>query len=363
MPKIRVLIVDDAVVVRQILTGLLASDPEIEVAGTAANGRIAMAKIPQLNPDIITLDVEMPEMDGLQTLREIRKISPRLPVIMFSTLTERGASATIDALSAGASDYVTKPANVGSVGTAIARIKAELIPKIKALVSQEKSAPRPAAIKSLPPKIPLTSASVVASGSIEALAIGVSTGGPNALSALLPDLPADLPVPVFIVQHMPPMFTKFLADRLAVQSKLKVCEATPGQRVMPGTIYIAPGDFHMTVQRQANGLFIATNKDMPENSCRPSVDVLFRSVAKAFGNRVLALILTGMGSDGLRGCEAIREAGGRILTQDEATSVVWGMPGFVANAGLAEKVLPLGAIAPEIVRIVRGAGSPVRIAG
>jgi two-component system chemotaxis response regulator CheB len=363
MPKIRVLIVDDAVVVRQILTGLLASDPEIEVAGTAANGRIAMAKIPQLNPDVITLDVEMPEMDGLQTLREIRKISRRLPVIMFSTLTERGASATIDALSAGASDYVTKPANVGSVGTAIARIKAELIPKIKALVAQAQAAPRPAAAKpvTVTPVAPRLPAS--ATTRIEALAIGVSTGGPNALSSMLPQLPGDLAVPVFIVQHMPPMFTRFLAERLAAQCQLKVCEASAGQRVVAGTIYIAPGDFHMTVVRHADGLVIATNQEMPENSCRPAVDVLFRSVAKAFGPKVLSVILTGMGSDGLRGCQAIHDAGGRVLAQDEATSVVWGMPGFIANAGLAEKVLPLDSIAPEIVRIIRGAGSPLRVAG
>jgi two-component system chemotaxis response regulator CheB len=363
MKKIRVLIVDDAVVVRQILTNILAADPEIEVAGTAANGRIALAKMPQLNPDLITLDVEMPEMDGLETLRAIRKICPKLPVIMFSTLTERGAGITIEALSAGASDYVTKPANVGSVQTAMARIKEQLIPKIKTLVGRAHAAAKPAA-----GPLPVQKAMAVpqaqgVAARIEALAIGVSTGGPNALSMFVPRLPADLGIPVFIVQHMPPMFTKLLADRLATLSPLKVCEATPGQRVVPGHVYLAPGDFHMTVQRRGDGLFIATNTDMPENSCRPSVDVLFRSVAKAFGPRSLGVILTGMGSDGLRGSEAIRDAGGRILAQDEATSVVWGMPGFVAQAGLAEKVLPLDAIAPEIVRIVNAASSSVRPAG
>jgi two-component system chemotaxis response regulator CheB len=357
MPKIRVLIVDDAVVIRQILTGLLADDPEIEVVGTAANGRIAMAKIPQVNPDVITLDVEMPEMDGLQTLREIRKIYNRLPVIMFSTLTERGASATIDALSSGASDYVTKPANVGSVQTAMARIKEQLIPKIKSLAARAKPVSTPTPAK------PVVAARMpLIAPRIEALAIGVSTGGPNALSALLPELPADLGVPVFIVQHMPPLFTKFLADRLGAQSKLKVCEAVPGQQVLPGNIYIAPGDYHMTVERKAAGVTIGTNQGTPENSCRPAVDVLFRSVARAYGGRTLAVILTGMGSDGLRGCEVIREAGGRVIVQDENTSVVWGMPGFVAHAGLAEKILPLDRIAPEIVQIVQGPRSSVRLA-
>ncbi len=357
MPKIRVLIIDDAVVIRQILTGLLSEDPEIEVVGTAANGKLAIEKIPQLNPDVLTMDIEMPEMDGLQTLRELRKLNIRLPIIMFSTLTERGASATMDALSLGASDYVTKPANVGSVQTAMARIKEQLVPKIKSLAA--KARPAAASVVIAPRPTP-TITRMVPHTSIRALAIGVSTGGPNALSALLPQLPGDLRVPIFIVQHMPAMFTRLLAERLAAGSSLKVCEATPGQKVVPGQVYIAPGDFHMTVQSTATGCVIATNKDLPENSCRPAVDVLFRSVAKAYGPATLGVILTGMGSDGLRGCQNIREAGGRVIVQDEASSVVWGMPGFVANAGLAEKVLPLDQIAGEIVQIVGHPGPEIR---
>ena len=360
MEKIRVLIVDDAVVIRQILTGLLASDPEIEVVGTAANGRIAMQKITQLQPDIITLDVEMPEMDGLQTLRELRKMSARLPVIMFSTLTERGAAATIDALSAGASDYVTKPANVGSVNTAMARIKDELIPKIKSLVARSKPAVEHVTMPTTSIKPVLA---MPAMSRIEALAIGVSTGGPNALSVVIPQLPADLNVPVFITQHMPPLFTKFLADRLGAKAKLKVCEGTPGEMVKPNNVYIAPGDFHMIVERKSTGVALSMSKDLPENSCRPAVDVMFRSIAKVYGSRVLSVILTGMGSDGLRGCETIRAAGGRVICQDEATSVVWGMPGFVANAGLAEKVLPLDSVATEIVKIINGVAASLRMAG
>jgi two-component system chemotaxis response regulator CheB len=354
------LIVDDAVVIRQILTGLLSEDPEIEVVGTAANGKLALQKIPQLNPDVITMDVEMPEMDGLQTLREIRKQGLRIPIIMFSTLTERGASATMDALSMGASDYVTKPANVGSVQTAMTRIKEQLIPKIKALAAR---AHAPVALPVPAPRPIPTVRRMVNHTPIRALAIGVSTGGPNALSALLPQLPGELGVPVFIVQHMPAMFTRLLAERLAAGSSLKVCEASPGQKVVSGQVYVAPGDFHMVVESRADGFVIATNKEMPENSCRPAVDVLFRSVAKAYGPATLGVILTGMGSDGLRGCQNIREAGGRVIVQDEATSVVWGMPGFVANAGLAEKVLPLDQIAGEIVQIIGRPVPEVRIAG
>lgn len=363
MDKIRVMIVDDAVVVRQILSNLLAEDPQIEIVGTASNGKIALAKYAQLKPDVVTLDIEMPEMDGLATLKELRKLTYTLPIIMFSTLTERGASATIDALSFGASDYVTKPANVGSVSTAIARIKAELIPKIKSLVARSKPmAAAPAAPIKLAPKPAIATRVLPTSTQIEAVTIGVSTGGPNALSVVLPMLPADLGVPVFIVQHMPPLFTKFLAERLATQCKLKVCEATDSMKVVANTIYIAPGDYHMIVERRPGGLMVKLNQDAPENSCRPAVDVLFRSVAKTYGAKTLGVVLTGMGSDGLHGCENIREAGGRVFAQDQATSVVWGMPGYVAGAGLAEKVLPLDSVAPEIIKIVKGAFQ-ARIAG
>jgi two-component system chemotaxis response regulator CheB len=198
------------------------------------------------------------------------------------------------------------------------------------------------------------------------IAIGVSTGGPNALAAVLPALPGDLPVPVVIVQHMPPMFTRLLAERLNTQSKLKVVEGQAGMALQAGTVYIAPGDFHMELQPSGVSMLLRLVQTPPENSCRPAVDVLFRSVAKAYGARVFAVILTGMGQDGLRGCETIHEAGGRVVVQDEATSIVWGMPGFVARAGLAEKVLPLDTIAAEIARragapLVPGATSGARV--
>ena len=356
MPKIRVLIVDDAVVIRRLVSDCLAQDPEIEVVGTAADGQIALAKIAQVNPDLITLDIEMPVLDGLKTLAALRKTHPKLPVIMFSTLTERGAGATLDALSLGASDYVTKPANVGSVGAAMQRIREELIPKIKGLCRPKAAPPagspfRPAAEA---PKTFVTQRAARARPEI--LAIGVSTGGPNALSALLPGLTRNFPIPIVIVQHMPPLFTRLLAERLTAVSGLPSHEGAAGDLLRPGEVWVAPGGFHMEVARAADGVRLRTHEGPPENSCRPAVDVLFRSVAQAFGARTLAVILTGMGQDGLHGCECIREAGGQVLTQDEASSVVWGMPGAVTQAGLADKVLPLCELAAEINRRVQTFG-------
>jgi two-component system chemotaxis response regulator CheB len=352
MPKLRVLIVDDSVVIRRIVSDIISGDPDLEVAGVAANGRIALDKIPQTNPDIVTLDVEMPEMDGLQALKQLRKTYPRLPVIMFSTLTERGATATIDALSLGASDYVTKPANVGKVGEGMARVRDDLIPKIKALCGRGMNlVPKPAVTlvsRTLTPKLPVRTAT----RAIEIVAIGTSTGGPNALADLLPSFASDFPVPVLIVQHMPPVFTKLLADRLATRSSLAVVEGKAGDELRPGKVWIAPGNYHMGLERSANGARISLNQEPPENSCRPAVDVLFRTVTEVYGAATLGVVLTGMGQDGLRGCQHIREAGGRVLVQDEASSVVWGMPGFVARSGLANKQLPLSQLAGEIVRLV-----------
>ena len=354
MPKIRVLMIDDAVVIRRLVSDVLNADPAIEVVGTAPNGKIGLAKLPQVNPDLVTLDIEMPEMDGLETLAAIRKTHPRLPVIMFSTLTARGATATLDALSLGANDYVTKPANVGSVAAAIEPVRDELVPKIKLFCRHVLG---PAALPGFVPAGP-AGARIAApprkpGAKIELLAIGASTGGPNALAALLPELPADFPVPIVIVQHMPPVFTKSMALRLDAQSKIAVSEAVAGESLAAGHAYVAPGDFHMSLARHETAARLRLHQSPPENSCRPAVDVLFRSVAESYGAATLAVVLTGMGKDGLNGCEAIREQGGQVLAQDEATSVVWGMPGFVARAGLAEQVLPLDRIATEIIRRVR----------
>jgi two-component system chemotaxis response regulator CheB len=364
MRKARILIVDDSTVIRRLLTEALCSDPAIEVAGTAANGRIALAKIPQVNPDLVTLDVEMPELDGLATLREIRRSYPSLPVVMFSTLTDKGAVATLNALAAGASDYVTKPANIGSVTAGLQKVRDDLIPKIRALcrLDPPQATPAPATpARTSPP------ASNAPPAPVEVIALGVSTGGPNALTHIFQKLPGDLPVPLLVVQHMPPVFTRYLAERLDAVSDLKVCEAAAGQTLHPGGAWLAPGDYHLAVVRTPHGVVTQLHQGPPENSCRPAVDVLFRSVAQVYGPSALAVVLTGMGQDGLRGCQAIRQAGGQVLAQDQATSVVWGMPGAVAQAGLAQRLLPLDQIAAELVRRTAparrpAAGPPTQVA-
>ncbi len=344
MKPYRILIVDDSAVIRKVLSNLLASDPEIVVAGTAGNGHQALARIPDTNPDLITLDIEMPGLDGLETLVEIRKLYPKLPVIMFSSLTERGAKATLDALARGASDYVTKPSvSRGSDGSR-EQVQEELIRKIKSLCAVRVPHPQPAPI---PPPISSRSQS-----RIDVVAIGTSTGGPNALGVVMPQFPADFPVPIVIVQHMPPLFTRLLAERLNNLTRLEVREGKAGEKLQRGQVWIAPGDHHMTVVRSGTDFVLGINQDPQENSCRPAVDVLFRSVAHSYGANAMAVVLTGMGSDGTRGSADIRQAGGEIIVQDEPTSVVWGMPGSIVAASLADRIYPLAEIGPEVVRRV-----------
>ncbi len=342
MQSIRVLIVDDSAVVRKVVSHLLASDPEIVVAGTAGNGIQALVRIPDLKPNLVTLDIEMPVMNGLETLVEIRKLYPKLPVIMFSSLTERGATATLDALARGASDYVTKPSPGEPKELAQERVREELIRKIKCLcqVRQPQPGPMPAVVSARP------------QARIDVVAIGTSTGGPNALTELMPQFPADFPVPIVIVQHMPPLFTRMLAERLNALTQLRVQEGKEGERLLQGQVWIAPGDHHMTVVHKGAEFMLGLNHDPQENSCRPAVDVLFRSAARSYGANVLAVVLTGMGSDGTRGSAVIREAGGEIIVQDEASSVVWGMPGSIVAASLADRICSLDGIVPEIVRRV-----------
>jgi two-component system chemotaxis response regulator CheB len=360
MSRIKVLVVDDSVVVRRLVGDTLAGDPRLDVVGTAANGKVALAKIPQLNPDLITLDVEMPVMDGLETLREVRRLYPRLPVVMFSTLTERGAATTLDALELGADDYVAKPANVGSVTQSMDAIRSQLVPKIIALCTRAgpvvppAATPRPApAARLVPPRVDL-------------LAIGASTGGPDALSTVIGALPASLPVPVVVVQHMPPVFTRQFAERLDARCAVKVSEAVAGAPVLPGQVLVAPGDFHLRLRRVAGRVQATLDQGTPENYCRPAVDVLFRSAVQAYGGHVLGVVLTGMGADGARGAADIVGAGGSVVVQDEATSVVWGMPGAVVAAGLADRQLPLAGVAPAVLArlaVGRGAGAPLRTTG
>jgi two-component system, chemotaxis family, protein-glutamate methylesterase/glutaminase len=346
MPPIRVLVVDDSVVVRKLLSETLASTPGIQLAGTASSGALALAKIPQLNPDVITLDIEMPGLNGIETLKEIRKLYPKLPVIMFSTLTEHGAAITLEALSVGASDYLAKPTNSPNLACAMEQVRSELSTKIFALCGRDRQV--------------LTGSRKIASTTrppgryrVEILAIGTSTGGPNALADVIPRLPERFPVPVVVVQHMPPLFTRMLAARLNTQSQIRVSEAEQGRALEPGQVWIAPGDYHLTVARKGQGTILELNQDPPENSCRPAADVLFRSVARTYGANVLAVVMTGMGSDGARGAGHIREAGGEVFVQDEASSVVWGMPGAVVHSGCANKICPLREISEEIVRRVQ----------
>jgi two-component system chemotaxis response regulator CheB len=376
--RTRILIVDDSAVMRSLLRSVISSDPGLEAAGTAADGASALASLAQLQPDLVLLDVEMPVMDGLVTLRELRRRGNKMPVIMCSSLTQRGARVTVEALASGASDYVAKPSGQSGREAAKAALSQELLPKIHALTRTVEARPgqpsaalssmqspfsRPvpgrqaegrapfAAVPFLPPT-PARSQSITATPSV--VVIGVSTGGPAALDVLLPALPATFPLPVLIVQHMPELFTRLIADRLNGRCNLRVREAAEGDSVSPGTIFIARGNWHMEVlaaSRLSAPPTLHLTQGPQENHCRPAVDVLFRTAAKVFGSGVLAAVLTGMGSDGLSGSRIIREQGGSVLAQDEASSTVWGMPGAVATAGLAQRILPLDAIAPEILRI------------
>jgi two-component system chemotaxis response regulator CheB len=358
--RARILIVDDSAVMRSLLRSVVCADGSLEVAGTAPDGASALQSIAIIRPDLILLDVEMPVMDGLVTLRELRARKHRMPVIMCSSLTQRGAKVTIEALASGASDYVAKPAGQESREAAIRTLAQDLIPKIHALIGQAQPQSQPVlpGVGRVLPTLPLAPRlrPQPVSANPAVLAIGVSTGGPAALDVLIPALPADFPLPVVIVQHMPELFTSLFAERLNGRCRLRVREAAEGDAVCAGTVFIARGNWHLEVQAALrSGLppTLRLNQGPLENHCRPAVDVLFRSVAAVYGAGALAVMLTGMGSDGLMGCRAIRGQGGSVLAQDEASSTVWGMPGAVASAGLANYVLPLRELAPEILRIVR----------
>ena len=361
--RTRILIVDDSAVMRSLLRSVVTADADLEVAGTAVDGVSALSSIGVLRPDLILLDVEMPVMDGLVTLRELRRRGHKMPVIMCSSLTRRGATVTIEALASGASDYVAKPSGQSGREAATKALAQDLLPRIHALTGHlppHLAAPSPGIVFGAGPAValnpvllpmaprprpqPISSMPVV-------VVIGVSTGGPAALDILLPALPGSFPLPVLIVQHMPEVFTRLFAERLNGRCHLRVREASEGDQVRAGTISIARGNWHMEVRAGSPPALHLTQGPL-ENHCRPAVDVLFRSAAAAYGSGVLAVVLTGMGSDGMIGCRILRDHGGAVLAQDQATSTVWGMPGAVTNAGLANKVLPLQDIAPEILRIV-----------
>jgi len=383
--RVRLLIVDDSAVLRHILSRALRTEPTFEIVGEASNGQRALEFIARDVPDLVVLDVVMPVMNGLEALVEIRKTNPALPVIMFSSQTEHGASATLDALERGASGCVAKP--VAGDPDAACVMTEVLIPKIKALTAAVGSASRertgtralarasavgpasPAgadranrtdraerAPRAAPARRPMLRSTP---GKPEILVIGSSTGGPKALMDVVARLPANCAVPVLIVQHMPPVFTRQLAERLDARSALSVGEARDGIVLEPGAVWVAPGDHHMEVVRDGTRAGLRLHRGPKEQGCRPAVDVLLCSVAEAYGARTLAVILTGMGQDGLIGCQRLREANAQIVVQDEATSVVWGMPGAVVREALQDAILPLGDIGQEIVR--RLVSPPIRL--
>ncbi|MEM1332253.1 MAG: chemotaxis response regulator protein-glutamate methylesterase [Actinomycetota bacterium] len=373
----RILLCDDSVVIRGLLSKFIDAEDDLEVVGTAANGRIGVQKVASLQPDLLVLDVEMPEMNGLDALREIRPAHPDLPIIMFSTLTGRGASITLDALSAGASDYATKPSTTDGALDALTQVRSELIVKIRALLGSrapgDRRFDRRPAARSSPGAAARSTAATGDSPSAvrlrtmgrptptpQAVVVGSSTGGPVALEQVLTAISTPLPVPMFVVQHMPEKFTKALADRLDKKSIHTVVEVDRPMTAEPGNVYVAAGGRHLRLAKAGAAVRAQPVDDPPVNSCRPSVDPLFESAAAIFGSHTLAVMLTGMGADGTDGTRTLASRGAPVIAQDEATSTVWGMPGSVVGAGLATEVLPLAQIGGRIAQLVGSSSSARR---
>jgi two-component system chemotaxis response regulator CheB len=350
--RIRVLVVDDSALMRRVICNLLEEDPDIQVVGTAVDGYDAIHKVQELAPDVVTLDLEMPRLDGLQTLGYLMSERP-LPCIMLSAFTPSGAETTLKALEYGAADFVQKPS--GAISLNLERVREELIDKVKVARHIDlKRLPfrdgetRPSAggrwhALSPQPAAPLSSA---LKGII---ALGCSTGGPRALAELVPGFPRDLSVPLVIVQHMSGGFTKTLAERLDKESAIRVKEAEEGEALLPGHAYLSPGDWHFEVERKGMGALARLNQKPPVQGVRPSVDLLFLSVAEAFGEKAVGVLLTGMGRDGTKGMKAMKQKNARTLAQDEASSVVYGMPRSAFVAGVVDKVYPLKEMAAAIV--------------
>jgi two-component system, chemotaxis family, protein-glutamate methylesterase/glutaminase len=342
--KIKVLIVDDSALIRQLLTEILARDPAVEVVATAPNPLIAREKVLRLEPDVITLDVEMPQMDGLTFLEKLMRAHP-LPVVMISSLTQRGCDTTLRALELGAVDFVTKPRIDVADGTV--QLADEIVEKVKAAARAKVATPHKRADQ---PKMPLATRSLLKT-THQVIAMGASTGGTEALREVLEPLPADTPG-IVMVQHMPEKFTRSFAARLDSLCRVRVKEAEDGDRILPGHALLAPGNYHMEVVPSGAEYHVRVFQAEPVNRHRPSVDVLFRSCARRLGTNVVGVILTGMGADGARGLLEMREAGARTIAQDEATSVVFGMPKEAIAMGAAQEVSPLGAIPARILRLL-----------
>lgn len=354
---LKVLIVDDTVVYRKIVTDALTQLPEVEVVGTAHNGKAAMFKIKTLAPDLLTLDIEMPEMNGLEVLQRLRAEAPQVGVIMLSTLTQEGGAMTMRALELGAFDFIPKPQS-GTMAENREAIKATLGPMIKAFARSRRIR---SCLTSLPRRDPAIATHrqaparlVTTPGNSAIIAIGISTGGPNALARMLPRLPGDIGVPIVIVQHMPPMFTQSLANSLNLKCAIEVREATSGDRLLPNLALIAPGGKQMKIVAGPDGSHrvIKIADDPPVNNCKPSVDYLFRSVADHFVGRATGVIMTGMGSDGAQGLKLMKHNGAFIIAQDESTCVVFGMPKEPIESGIVDVVAPLDGIAEAIMKTI-----------
>ena len=347
---IRVLIVDDSAVIRGALGRIIDAEDDMTVATTAPNGKVALDALRHTRVDVVLLDVEMPEMDGLTALPLILAAYPDTRVLMASSLTQRGAEVTMHALAMGAADYIAKPAAKSGSAT-LAAISTEIASKVRA-IGRAARGRRPLVVGAARPVAPVRTELLAARGSDappRIVAIASSTGGPNALADVLSALPKDFPLPILITQHMPAVFTGLLASRLERDTGRTCVEAKDGDLIRPNCTYVAPGEYHMIVLTNEGQPFVRLTQTEPENFCRPSADPMLRSIAAVYGASTLAVVLTGMGEDGLRGCAEVKQRGGRILVQDEATSVVWGMPGAVANAGLASAVLPLPKVAGAIM--------------
>lgn len=353
----RILVVDDSSSHRMLLTKTINEHPNLEVVGEAENGLIGTELVKKLKPDLVTLDIQMPVMSGLQALQEIHRDYPDIPCIMVSVLTGSGAEAALNALALGARECIEKPRISSKDGFRLSDFKEELQTKILAIASSNycpsidlnRNVSHIASHSNVSPTESNSSTRTLKKNKPQILAIGTSTGGPDALSHLLQEMPSNYPIPIVIVQHMPIGFTGKLARRLDQLSHLRVLEAQQGDIIEAGSVYIAPGDYHMTLESKGARVSIALDQDDPENSCRPAVDKLFRSVAQIYSDSSLGVVLTGMGRDGFKGAQAMADAGAEILVQDENSSVVWGMPGYVARSGLADSIVSLDEMSEEIV--------------
>jgi two-component system, chemotaxis family, protein-glutamate methylesterase/glutaminase len=347
---VRILIVDDSGFFRRRLTEIFAADPGIEVVGTAANGQEAVDQVPRLKPDVITMDIEMPVMDGITAVRRIMAMRPT-PILMFSSLTTEGATATFEALEAGAADYLPKRLEDIAADRNVA-IR-ELIARVRLLATRStRSAPRPQAEALVRELVRAPAGRAGGVGRYRILAIGASTGGPVALQQVLMALPKDFPLPILLIQHMPGSFTGPFAQRLNQMCKISVKEAVDGDVLAPGQALLAPGGKQMLLEQRAGQVQVRIQEPEPGQNYKPSVDVTFNAVARIFPGKALALVLTGMGADGREGARLLKQGGATVWAQDEKTCVVYGMPAAVAEAGLADQVLPLASIGPGIAHEV-----------